>query len=167
LFDTAEAALGRAGRLLRVRQAGQVGVLTYKGPEMRGKHRGKYKEREELEVEISDTRALAEMLSRLGFIPTLHYEKFRTEYQRAGEAGVATLDETPIGVYAELEGAPRWIDQSARRLGFSKKAYITASYYGLYADYCSKHELPLGELTFAGVLTPSSSARRGRASPSR
>jgi adenylate cyclase class 2 len=163
LFDTAQAALGRAGRLLRVRQAGRVGILTYKGQETSGK----YKEREELEVEVSNTRALAEMLSRLGFIPTLHYEKFRTEYQRAGEAGVATLDETPIGVYAELEGAPKWIDRSARRLGFSETAYITASYYGLYEDYCRKHKLPLGELTFAGVLTPSSSARRGRASPSR
>ena len=72
------------------------------------------------------------MLSRLDFIPTFRYEKFRTEYHRAGETGVATLDETPIGVYLELEGAPAWIDRSARRLGFAESDYSTASYYGLY-----------------------------------
>ncbi len=146
LFDTAQGALGRAGRLLRVRQAGSVGILTYKGPETAGK----YKEREELEVEVSDTSMLMEMLARLGFIPSLHYEKYRTEYRRPGEAGVATLDETPIGVYVELEGAPQWIDRNARRMGFKETAYITASYYGLYADYCRKHRAPAGGNDFCG-----------------
>jgi adenylate cyclase, class 2 len=58
------------------------------------------------------------------------------------------LDETPIGVYLELEGVPRWIDSSARRLGFAESDYSTASYGGLYADYCSKHGLPVTNMTF-------------------
>ena len=36
-------------------------------------------------------------------------------------AGVATLDETPIGVYLELEGQPGWIDRTARRLGYARE----------------------------------------------
>jgi len=157
LLDTDRGELGRTGRLLRIRQAGRQGILTYKGPETSGK----YKDREELEIQISDPSQLGEILSRLGFVPTLRYEKYRAEYQRSGENGRAMLDETPIGVYLELEGAPTWIDRNARRLGFPESAYITASYYGLYADYCRRHGVPLKELTFADVpaVTPSSSPR--------
>ena len=77
-------------------------MLTYKGPAAAGKH----KDREELEVETSDPSRLAEMLARLDFRPVFRYEKYRTEYRRGDEAGLATLDETPVGAYLELEGAP-------------------------------------------------------------
>ena len=123
-----------------------MGILTYKGAAAVGK----YKERDELEVEVSDPRRLTEMLSRLDFIPTFRYEKYRTEYRRAGEAGSTMLDETPIGVYLELEGAQAWIDRSARRLGFAESDYCTASYGSLYGDYCQKHGLPVTHMTFTG-----------------
>jgi adenylate cyclase class 2 len=145
LFDTARGALRRTGRLLRVREAGPLGILTYKGSAAIGK----YKDREELEVEVSDPRRLSEMLTRLDFAPTFRYEKFRTEYRRPGEPGSAMLDETPIGVYLELEGAPAWRDRSARRLGFTESDYSTASYYGLYADYRRKHGLTVSHMTFS------------------
>ena len=121
-----------------------MGILTYKGAPAAGK----YKDREELEVGVSDPRKLSDMLTRLDFIPTFRYEKFRTEYHRPGEAGVATLDETPIGVYLELEGTPGWIDRSAKRLGFAASDYSTASYYGLYAHYCRLNGLPVTHMTF-------------------
>jgi len=144
LFDTARGALCRKGSLLRVREAGRLGILTYKGTAAIGK----YKEREELEVEVSNPRRLSEMLARLDFIPTFRYEKYRTEYRRPGETGAAMLDETPIGVYLELEGTPAWIDRNARRLGFSESDYSTASYGGLYADYCGRYGLPATNMTF-------------------
>ena len=144
LFDTAAGALSGSGRVLRVREAGPQGVLTYKGPAAVGK----YKAREELEVEVSDPRRMTEMLGRLDFIPTFRYEKFRTEYRRPGEAGLAMLDETPVGVYLELEGTPAWIDRSARRMGFAESDYCTASYGGLYADYCRKHGLRVTHMKF-------------------
>jgi adenylate cyclase, class 2 len=137
------------GRLLRVREAGRLGILTYKGAEVMGK----YKEREELEVEVSDPRRLTEMLTRLDFLPKFRYEKYRTEYCRPGEAGAAMLDETPIGVYLELEGAPAWIDRNARRLGFAESDYSTASYGSLYGDYCLTHGLPVTNMTFR-LATP-------------
>ena len=145
LFDTGRGALRRKGCLLRVREAGPQGILTYKGKAVAGK----YKDREELEVEVSDPRRLSEMLARLNFLPSFRYEKFRTEYRRPGETGVAALDETPIGVYLELEGAPVWIDRSARRLGFTESDYSTASYGSLYGDYCRKHRLPVADMTIA------------------
>jgi adenylate cyclase class 2 len=131
--------------MVRVREAGRHGLLTYKGPEAIGK----YKDREELEVEVSDPHKMGEMLARLDFVPKFRYEKFRAEYCRPGEAGAAMLDETPIGVYLELEGAPGWIDRNARRLGFAESDYSTASYLGLYADYCRTHGLRVTNMTFS------------------
>jgi adenylate cyclase class 2 len=144
LFDTSRQTLRRAGRLLRVRQAGPLGTFTYKGPPAIGK----YKDREELEVETSDASRLAEILTRLDFRPVFRYEKYRTEYRRSDEAGLATLDETPVGVFLELEGAPVWIDRNARRLGFREAGYITASYYALYAEHCRKHGVRPTHMTF-------------------
>jgi adenylate cyclase class 2 len=166
LFDTSRGSLRRKGHLLRVRAAGQQGVLTYKGAGPAGKDAGKYKDREEMEVEVSDPRRLAEILSRLDFVPAFYYEKYRTEYHRGTEKGVATLDETPVGVYLELEGTPGWIDRNARRLGFAESDYSTASYYGLYVDYCRVHGLQPTHMTFLGP-TPFSSPRPTPASGSR
>jgi adenylate cyclase class 2 len=144
LFDTVDGALGRAGTLLRVRRAGSHGLLTYKGPAAIGK----YKDREELEVEVADPARLEQMLAHVLFRPMLRYEKYRAEYKRPGESGVATLDETPIGAYLELEGAPAWIDRSARRLGFREDSYILASYLALYADYCRLRGKQPSNMTF-------------------
>ena len=149
LFDTARGALRRTGRVLRIREAGRQGIMTYKGPGAAGK----YKDREELEIDVSDSHRVGEMLTRLDFIPGFRYEKYRTEYRRPGEAGSAMLDETPIGVYLELEGAPKWIDRSARRLGFTESDYSTASYGWLYAGYCRKHGLRPTNMTFRSQKT--------------
>ena len=158
LLDAAGGTLGRAGCLLRIREVGGVGLLTYKGPAAAGK----YKDREELEVQVADPRRLAELVARLGFVKTLRYEKYRAEYGRPGESGVATLDEVPFGVYFELEGTPAWIDRSARRLGFPESAYIIESYFGLYAAYCREHGLPVGDMTFGGQQDASKGNRRDR-----
>lgn len=144
LFDNPRGELRRRGCLLRVREDGRQGVLTYKGAAVSGK----YKAREELEIEVSDARRLTDILARLDFSPAFRYEKYRTEYRRDGEEGVATLDEIPIGVYLELEGAPGWIDRNARGLGFTESDYSTASYYTLYDDYCRERNLPLTHMIF-------------------
>jgi adenylate cyclase, class 2 len=135
VFDTPELTLRGSGRLLRVRCAGPAATLTYKGPAARGKH----KSREELEIGISDAREAASILSRLGYRGVFRYQKFRAEYARPRERGIVTVDETPIGCFLEIEGTPRWIDRTARRLGFSETDYITASYGGLYFELRKEH----------------------------
>src|SRR5690242_6476265 len=104
VFDTPDLSLRRAGALLRVRQAGRLATLTYKGLAAPGK----YKSREELEIEISEAATVTAILERLGFRLVFRYEKYRTEYTQHGAkrtgGGIVTLDETPIGCYLELEG---------------------------------------------------------------
>jgi adenylate cyclase class 2 len=137
VFDTPGLRLRQSASLLRVRSVKGNVKLTYKGPPDASKH----KSREELEVQAGDASMLAAILGRLGFERVFRYEKYRTEFQR-GKTGTVTLDETPIGNFLEIEGAPRWIDRTARRLGFGPADYITASYGGLYLEERKLRPLP-------------------------
>lgn len=142
VFDTPELSLRSTQRLLRVREAGGLVTMTYKGPPSVARH----KSREELELEVSAAAPMSAILDRLGFQPVFRYEKYRTEYRRPGSAGVATVDETPVGVYLELEGSPRWIDRTARALGFGERDYITASYGRLYLEWCQRNGVTPGDM---------------------
>jgi adenylate cyclase class 2 len=145
VFDTPKLTLRKSSRLLRIRKAGAVATLTYKGKPAGGRH----KSREELEVRIPDAEKMAAILERLGFHPVFRYEKYRTEFQQPRRSGVAVLDETPIGVYIELEGTEHWIDRTARLLGFSEHDYITASYGRLYLEWCKSKKRKPGDMVFA------------------
>ena len=145
IYDTAAPSLRPAGTLLRLRQAGRTATLTYKGPALAGKH----KSREELEVEVADHAAMAAILERLGYRPTFRYEKYRTEFRQPDLAGIAMLDETPIGVYLELEGEAEWIDRTAALLGFGESDYLTASYGRLYQEWCEARGCEATGMTFA------------------
>jgi adenylate cyclase class 2 len=145
LFDTPDRALRAERRLLRVREFGGVATFTYKGTPETGRH----KSREELETDVADAGMLRLMLDRLGYLPFFRYEKYRTVYQRPGEtAGLAVLDETPIGCWIELEGVPEWIDTNAARLGFSQEQYITESYGALWLSYCREHGIDSNDMVF-------------------
>jgi adenylate cyclase class 2 len=145
VFDTAGRTLRTAGQLLRVREAGKIATATYKGPAAPGRH----KSREELEFGVTSAANITLVLSRLGYLPVFRYEKYRTELRQPGSRGVATVDETPIGVYLELEGDPEWIDRMARSLGFAESDYITSSYGRLYGEWCQQHGVTPGNMVFA------------------
>lgn len=144
IFDTAQDVLKSSGRLIRLREAGDRKVLTFKGPASTGKH----KSREEIEIDVSDAGKLEAILERLDYRRTFVYEKFRTEFTEEGDLGIATLDETPVGVFVELEGSADWIDTTASRLGFEEADYITSSYGRLYLEWCVARNLPSGNMVF-------------------
>jgi adenylate cyclase class 2 len=144
VFDTAKLALRRASTLLRLRQAGGLTTITYKGRPMVARH----KTREELELTVADAAVMASVFERLGFRPVFRYDKYRTEYRQPRGAGMATLDETPVGMYLELEGPPGWIDRTARQMGFSEEHYITLSYARLYLDWCRKNRVKPSNMVF-------------------
>jgi adenylate cyclase class 2 len=145
VFDTAESQLRQKGELLRLREAGGIFTVTYKGVAKLSRH----KSREEVEFGVTDSAAMTRVLERLGFRPVFRYEKYRTEFQQISARGIATVDETPLGVYLELEGAPRWIDRTARMLGYTEEDYITESYGRLYLDWCERKGVPPGNMVFA------------------
>jgi adenylate cyclase, class 2 len=144
ILDTPGRSLRADSCLLRIRRAGKTSTLTFKGPPITAKH----KSREEREMQIDQPDEMSAILERLGFAPVFRYEKYRTEFKRPGNSGIATVDETPIGVFMELEGSPTWIDRTARRLGFHENDYITASYGRLYLEWCAGRGVEPAHMVF-------------------
>jgi len=146
LYDTHDQTLREKGMLLRLRQIGAKGVITWKGPG----DPGRYKSRPELETTAGSIETLAQILAQLGFQPAFRYEKFRTEFAPPEEeGGVVTLDETPIGYFLELEGPGEWIDRTARQLGFSPQDYVLDSYARLYVADCERRGVEPSHMVFA------------------
>ena len=146
LYDTPDAALRADGRLIRIREQGREAIVTYKGP---AETTGGHKSREEIETGVESAAQFAAILDRIGYRPGFRYEKYRTEFRDAVGDGVVTLDETPVGVYFEIEGEAEWIDRTAARLGYSPADYITLSYYKLYVEDCEKRGVEPGDLVFS------------------
>ena len=144
VFDTPSGAVRREGKLLRLRQAGSRGTITFKGPPAAGR----YKFREEIESDLADGAAMQLILERLGYAPVFRYEKYRTEYAQPRQTGRAMLDQTPIGDFLELEGSPGWIDRTARALGYAPADYITASYGALYLVRCQARGVEPSHMVF-------------------
>jgi adenylate cyclase class 2 len=152
LFDTADSAFHRSGRLLRVRietaapvnelPGGRMqAVLTSKAPPpdasmAPGKIRRRYKARAERELSLAAPAEFIHRLPSLGLRPGFRYEKLRTRFRYRGLH--LDLDETPVGPFLELEGQPRAIDRAARALGFAQIDYIRETYWDLYAADCRR-----------------------------
>ena len=149
VLDQPDGGVRASGRLLRVRLTGRNVTCTYKGPYLPGPH----KRREEREFTAGNLDDCLALFAGLGYHPSWRYEKYRTEFRREGEQGLALLDETPIGCFLELEGNARWLDTTAKELGFSPDAYILLSYARLHAQWCAEYDLPPGDMAFQPAAT--------------
>ena len=130
IFDRAGELRG-GDQLLRLRREGDRALVTYKGPP----HAGHHKNREEIEFEVADADAMRLVLERLGYAVAFRYEKYRTTFSADGEPGIVTIDETPMGIFLELEGPPAWVDSTAAHLGLEPAQYLTSSYAKLYEEH--------------------------------
>ncbi len=164
LFDTPDAAFRRQGRLLRFRidaparsvfsPAGPSrAALTFKAPAPLRSGRGSrsaarplYKEQLERELVIRAPRRWPSILRSLGFRPGFYYEKYRTTF-RLGRLHL-DLDETPVGIFLELEGNPQMIGRVSRKLGYSPADYIRSTYWGLNAADCRRRGRIPGNMVF-------------------
>ena len=157
LYDTDDGRLMRHGQMLRLRVERPAGrahrggrgrkfakentangaVLTFKGP-VNGVETNQpepYKVREEHELRISNTQEMSRVFEALGLRPCFRYEKFRSTFRLSGTTNLkVTLDETPIGLFVELEGERGEIDRAAEMLGFARSDYINQSYGALFVE---------------------------------
>ena len=144
VLDNDQGTLRENGMLLRVRSAGHVFTCTFKGPVTTTR----LKSREEIEFRAGDFESCIALFEALGFREAFRYEKYRTEFARDGEPGHVTLDETPIGVFMELEGPARWIARTAKTFGFPPSVWITESYSKLYDEWCGANGIEPKDMRF-------------------
>lgn len=155
LYDFPSQALRHSSSVLRLRKSGDRSIVTFKDPPERNL---RYKVRDEVQTEVAEPEVVRVIFRKLGLNETFRYQKYRTAFRASGESrGHVLLDETPIGAFLELEGAPEWIDKVAARLGFSTRDYILKSYVSLYREICPEQELEESAMLFGPALTEQNS----------
>ncbi len=127
VLDDAERALLKRGILLRLRRYGEQATLTVK---CNAAVEAGLKVREERETAVGDFDAARDLLAALGYAPAFRYQKYRTNFDLLGT--VASLDETPIGTYLEIEGEPEVVRAAAARLGLDLAHGLTQSYMEIF-----------------------------------
>lgn len=145
LYDLPGQKLRKRGEMLRLRKYGERWVLTHKAKSKAGRH----KVRVELETEVENGEQMDRVLRALGYSPTFKYEKYRAEWSDG--KGHVVLDETPIGNFGEIEGTPRWIDETARALGIACNDYITETYAPMFFAWKRRTRSKVTEMTFRAI----------------
>ncbi len=145
LFDTDDEQLRRQRSTLRVRSESGKSLLTYKGPAIPSL----IKIREEYETVVADGAMLNKILEELGLHCWFRYEKYREEF--TNDDVVIAVDETPVGVFVEIEGGEDAIHETARALGFTPTDYITDSYRFLFLQHRDANGLEGHDMVFVGL----------------
>jgi adenylate cyclase class 2 len=126
LLDTEDEQLRRQRCVLRVRMENGKSRLTYKGPVQPSA----MKVREELETVVGDGELLLRVFRELGLHVWFRYEKYREEFSH--EDVIVAIDETPVGVFIEIEGSEPGIADMTVALGRTQADYIVDSYRSLF-----------------------------------
>ena len=142
LLDDAQETLRRRRCVLRVRIESGKSLLTFKGPVQPSQ----MKLRDEIETVVGDGETLIRCLEQLGYRVWFRYQKYRQEYS-LGDVIIA-VDETPVGVFVEIEGGEQGITDAARVLGRTPQDYLLDSYRGLFMEHRRAHGLPATDMLF-------------------
>ena len=142
LLDTADGLLRMNRSALRVRTEAGTSVLTFKGPV----HPSAMKVREEIETAVDDSAALLDLFEQMGFRVWFRYEKYREEFALGGS--VIAIDETPVGVFVEIEGDEAGVVAATAALGRSASDYVIESYRGLFVRDCDARGVPITDMVF-------------------
>jgi adenylate cyclase, class 2 len=154
LYDDPNRQLRSQQAILRLRKYGSQWTVTHKCLPPDNDPAARHKRREETETTVQDGEAIGHIFSRLGYQPAFVYEKWRTEF--ADAIGHCVLDETPIGIYAELEGPEDWIDETGHKLGIDHAQFSTLSYGRLFDLWRERTGSSAQNLTFEEILSPAS-----------
>ena len=156
LYDTPAGDLRRRDCLLRLRtetpavskliHAGKrAAIITSKSPAP-SSSRSPYKQKLETEWPLQNLPAWRRALRVLGCRPAFRSEKHRSTFLLRDLH--LDLDETPAGIFLELEGPPQSIDRAARALGFARRDYLRSTYWDLYAADCRRRGRRPGNMLF-------------------
>jgi adenylate cyclase, class 2 len=144
LLDTDDEQLRRRRCVLRVRMENGKSRVTFKGPVQPSV----MKLREEHETLVGDGEVLLTIFEELGLHVWFRYEKYREEFSH--EDVIVAIDETPVGVFVEVEGGEQGIEAMAGALGRSCADYIIDSYRSLFLQHREACGLTTSDMVFDG-----------------
>jgi adenylate cyclase class 2 len=136
LLDDARGSLRDRGCVLRVRVESGKSLLTFKGPVQASP----MKTREEMETVVGDGETVRRCLDALGYGVWFRYQKYREEF--ALHDVIIAVDETPIGVFVEIEGGEQGILDVTSALGRTAADFVLESYRALFIAHRRAHGQP-------------------------
>ena len=142
LLDTEDEQLRRQRCVLRVRMENGKSRITYKGPVQPST----MKVREELETVVGDGEMLVRVFGEVGLHVWFRYEKYREEFSH--EDVIVAIDETPVGVFVEIEGTEQGIADMTVAIGRTSDDYIVDSYRSLFLQHREKYGLNGSDMVF-------------------
>ena len=120
LLDTDDEQLRRRRCVLRVRVENGKSRVTFKGPVQLSS----MKLREEDETLIGDGEVLLKIFEELGLHVWFRYEKYREEFSH--DDVIVAIDETPVGVFVEIEGCEQGIEAATAARPAGSRAILTS-----------------------------------------
>jgi len=142
LLDTDDEQLRRQRSVLRVRMENGKSRITYKGPVQPSI----MKVREELETMVGDGEVLLRVFGEIGLHVWFRYEKYREEFSH--EDVIVAIDETPVGIFVEIEGSEQGIADMTLALGRTSDDYIVDSYRSLFLQHREQNGLSGSDMVF-------------------
>ena len=142
LLDDARETLRGQRCVLRVRVESGKSLLTFKGPVQASP----MKLREEMETVVGDGETMLRCLGALGYGVWFRYQKYREEFGLHDV--VIAIDETPIGVFVEIEGGEQGILDATRALGRTADDFVLESYRSLFVEHCRTSGQPDTDMVF-------------------
>jgi len=146
LLDTDDEQLRRRRCVLRVRTENGKSRLTFKGPVQPSE----MKVRDEVETLVGDGEVVLRVLEELGLHIWFRYQKFREEF--CHDDVIVAVDETPVGVFVEIEGSETGIRDMAGALGRTTADYVLDSYRGLFLANRERLGLSGADMLFESAL---------------
>jgi adenylate cyclase, class 2 len=146
LLDTPAGALHDRLCALRIRMENGKSRITFKGPVQDSP----MKLREEYETLVGDGVLLLSIFEELGYHVWFRYEKYREEFSH--EDVTVAVDETPVGVFVEIEGSEPGILSMADALGRTPDDFVLDSYRGLFLQHRDAFGLSGTDMVFASNL---------------
>jgi adenylate cyclase class 2 len=143
-FDTPNNSLEKNGKFLRLR-IGFKNMITFKR-KIKNKN---FKEREEIESEISDPEKMKIILENLGFTKTRIMEKYREKWKLKDTEIV--IDRLPMGNFIEIEGREKSIKKVVNLLGLDFKNRLVCTYWDLWKDFTKKKGIKNENIVFSAI----------------
>ena len=151
IYDTAAGYLTANQILLRLRVVMGHGTLTLK-EKVPGSSSQRAKVLKETETSVESPDAIRAIFAAVGLKRVYRYQKYRSYHAwmdpSTGRSLMISLDNTPIGVFLELEGDQESIDRAANTMGFAPGDYIITDYRSLHKEFVEKRGEPFGDMVF-------------------
>jgi adenylate cyclase, class 2 len=149
LFDDSAGTLRKRGNALRLRTTEKGALLTYKGKTSLS--RG-VRTRLELESGVNAPDRIAALFVELGYAPRFTYDKRRTTWRFTDpDRPVVVVDETPLGLFAELEGDEKAVRELAEELEVPESSFIPDSYVALWMKAREENPSLPADMVFADL----------------